>query len=170
MSATVTPLFDRRAAEAPESLREAVARNVGAILGENSVSKARLARAIGLSAPGLTMKLNGRRPLDLEDLEAIAAALDVEPADLVARRSPRPAGPAGASTSLSQRARPEGLEPPTFCSVSPDTLTSGDTLAPVIRLPVRDHLDDDGNDDGDLASVTLLPTAVAWPELEALFS
>lgn len=163
MSATVTPLFDRRAAEAPESLREAVARNVGAILGENSVSKARLARAIGLSAPGLTMKLNGRRPLDLEDLEAIAAALDVEPADLVARRSPRPAGPAGASTSLSQRARPEGLEPPTFCSGACEDHTCDDTCRKVIVLPVPEPLDLDDVDDveGWLAPVTALPTAVA---------
>lgn len=163
MSATVTPLFDRRAAEAPESLREAVARNVGAILGENSVSKARLARAIGLSAPGLTMKLNGRRPLDLEDLEAIAAALDVEPADLVARRSPRPAGPAGASTSLSQRARPEGLEPPTFCSGASEGHTCDDTCRKVIVLPVPDPRDLDDVDDveGWLAPVTALPTAVA---------
>lgn len=74
--------------------------------------------------------------------------------------SPSPDG-GGASASLSQRARPEGLEPPTFCSVSPDPLTSGDTLAPVIPLPVREHLDDVDDVEGWLAPVTALPAAIA---------
>ena len=76
---------------------------------------------------------------------------------------PRPAGPAGASTSLSQRARPEGLEPPTFCSGASEDHTCDDTCRKVIVLPVPDprDLDDVDDVDGWLAPVTALPAAVA---------
>ncbi len=76
--------------------------------------------------------------------------------------SPSPDG-GGASASLSQRARPEGLEPPTFCSGASEDHTCDDTCRKVIVLPVPDPRDLDDVDDveGWLAPVTALPTAVA---------
>ncbi|WP_098470346.1 helix-turn-helix domain-containing protein [Serinibacter salmoneus] len=83
METNVTSLVQPLREDGPLPLHRILARNVGRILGEHGLSRASLARAIGMSGPGLTMKLNGKRPVDLTDLELLAAALGVKPTDLL---------------------------------------------------------------------------------------
>lgn len=142
-----------------------VAEEVRAVMGRRRISGTELGRLTGKSQAYWWRRLSGETPFDVNDLLTVATILNVKVKSLVAPldgESPSPDG-GGASTSLSQRARPEGLEPPTFCSGASEGHTCDDTCRKVIVLPVPDPRDLDDVDDveGWLAPVTALPTAVA---------
>lgn len=63
-------------------LREQVAEEVRALLGRRQVSQQRLAEALGRSQAYVSRRTNGGVAFDLDDLEAIAAMLDVFVCDL----------------------------------------------------------------------------------------
>lgn len=59
------------------ALRDRVAEEVRALMGRRRTTGAQLARAIGAPQSSLQRKLSGRYPLDIDDLEAIAAYFSV---------------------------------------------------------------------------------------------
>jgi DNA-binding Xre family transcriptional regulator len=90
------------------SLQERMSANVRVITAARHMSAADLAAAMGLGRTAVVSKLVGRVRWNLDDLEAVAAALDLDPGQLV-------------SEEWELRAvRPKGLEPPTFWTVVPD--------------------------------------------------
>lgn len=66
-----------------DTLRERVAGELRATLARKRISAAELARRLGWSQSYMARRVDGRQALDLDDLERIAAALDVEPAELL---------------------------------------------------------------------------------------
>lgn len=90
---TLVPLSQR-------PLRERVAANVRAEMARYGVSQADVAAALGVSQQAVSMKIHGRRPLSLDDLEVVAPLFGLEAADLLASND-RPNGPAsGAGVGL----------------------------------------------------------------------
>ena len=104
---------------------------VRALLSGRGYSPDALCEVTDTTASTLFRKLNGSSPWKAREVAAIAEFFDVSVGALYdglggivagpsrrpgagTRRSPSPANREGASVSLSQRARPEGLEPPTF--------------------------------------------------------
>jgi transcriptional regulator with XRE-family HTH domain len=65
------------------ALRERVAEEVRALMGRRRTTGAQLARAIGVPQSSLSRKLTGRYPLDVDDLEAIAAYFEIPVASLI---------------------------------------------------------------------------------------
>lgn len=67
------------------SLTERVAEEIRVVMTRRRVKQSELARALGKSEQWVSVRLRGVQPLDLNDLEAIAAVLDVEVAQLLPR-------------------------------------------------------------------------------------
>lgn len=65
------------------TLQEAVSRNVRVIAAARGTTPTEAARRVGMHASRLHAKLQGKTRWNVEDLELLAAALDVEPARLV---------------------------------------------------------------------------------------
>lgn len=65
------------------SLSERVAEEIRAVLARRRKSGRSLADDLGVSQTWMSTRLNGTTPIDLNDLERIAIALDVDVADLV---------------------------------------------------------------------------------------
>lgn len=65
-------------------IRQAVAAEVRAALAREGQSQAWLSARAGISRSPLALKLRGQRSLTVEELVAIAAALDVDPATILA--------------------------------------------------------------------------------------
>jgi transcriptional regulator with XRE-family HTH domain len=65
------------------SLRARTAEEIRAVLGRRRMSESALARAIGASQAYVWRRLSGEIPLDLDDLEKIAAALSVDVSALI---------------------------------------------------------------------------------------
>lgn len=61
----------------PATLSDLVAEEIRAVLGRRRMSGAALARTLGVSAMWVSYRLSGKQPIDLNDLERIATALDV---------------------------------------------------------------------------------------------
>ena len=61
----------------PLSLAERVAGEVRAEMARQHVTHADIAQKLGVTQPTLSRRLNGTRPLDLNVLEQLAAALNV---------------------------------------------------------------------------------------------
>lgn len=53
------------------------------MMGRRKVTGARLARELGVSPAWVSYRLNGVQPIDLNDLQRIAAVLGVAPAELL---------------------------------------------------------------------------------------
>ena len=88
---------------AERPLRERVAANVRAELARYGMQQVRVAQALGVTQQAVSQKLSGRRPLTLDDIEVIAALVDMTPDELLrGSRSPRPGGP---DEGLALRAR-----------------------------------------------------------------
>jgi transcriptional regulator with XRE-family HTH domain len=64
-------------------LREVVAEEIRALLGRRRMSGGALAAAIGKSEMYVSRRLRGETPFDIDDLDAIATALGVEPGKLL---------------------------------------------------------------------------------------
>ena len=65
-------------------LRETVAANVRAELGRSRISQAKAAAAIEMSAPALSKRLNCQVPFDIDEIDAIAMLIGMDPAALLA--------------------------------------------------------------------------------------
>lgn len=61
-----------------------VAANIRAELARRNIPQAAVADALGLSNAAVSRRLNGRAPIDIDDLENIAGLLDVAPVSLLA--------------------------------------------------------------------------------------
>ncbi len=130
----VTPLPER--APAP-TLHQRVAANVRAEMARIGVTQAQLANVLHITQQSVSAKRSGKTAFTLNELDAIAPLLDMTVEELISgTRNPRQGGPGGGiSTAVSSDARPEGLEPPTFCSVVPeDEPEDDDVLAPVVPI------------------------------------
>lgn len=68
-------------------LSERVAEEILAWMGRRRLSGAALARTLGVSTAWVSYRLNGKQPIDLNDLQRIAAVLNVEPVDLMPRQN-----------------------------------------------------------------------------------
>ena len=66
------------------SLTEQVAEEVRALMARRKISGARIARELGVSDAWISYRLSGKQPFDLNDIERIAAILEVDAIDLVA--------------------------------------------------------------------------------------
>lgn len=60
----------------------AVGANVRAEMARRGMMQQELATTIGLSQPGLSKRLRGAVAFDVDELAAVATALDIAPADL----------------------------------------------------------------------------------------
>lgn len=65
------------------TLSQLVTINVRILLSLHRMTQHDLAAATGLSLPTVAQRLSDRRPWNLQDLGPVAAALKVEPADLL---------------------------------------------------------------------------------------
>lgn len=79
------------------TLSDIAAEEIRALLGRKRMSQAELARRLNVTGAWLNYRLTGRQPIDLNDLQVIAAALGTEPANLLGSASvtwpySRPAG------------------------------------------------------------------------------
>ncbi len=61
----------------PMALTDLVAEEIRAMMARRRLTGQRLARVLGVSNAWVSYRLNGRQAIDLNDLERIAAALDV---------------------------------------------------------------------------------------------
>jgi len=66
------------------TLSEQVAEEIRVLLARRRMSQAELARRLDTSGAWLNYRLTGKQPIDLNDLDRIAAALGVKPAELLA--------------------------------------------------------------------------------------
>lgn len=64
-------------------MRQRVAEEIRVLLARRRMSGSELARQIGASQPYVSRRLTGEIAFDVDDLEKIAAALDVQPSDLL---------------------------------------------------------------------------------------
>ena len=64
------------------SISELVARNIRALAGWQGMTQLELGRRIGLTSGAVSLKWNGKRLWKLEELDAVADALGVEPWEL----------------------------------------------------------------------------------------
>ena len=65
-------------------LSETVAANVRAELGRNRISQVKAAAAIQMSAPALSKRLNCQLPFTIDEIDAIAVLIGMDPAALLA--------------------------------------------------------------------------------------
>ena len=65
------------------SLTIRVAEEVRALMARRRMTGAEMARRLNVSQMWISYRLNGRQPIDLDDLEKIARILGVQPLDLL---------------------------------------------------------------------------------------
>ena len=65
------------------TLSDVAAEEIRALLGRKRMSQAELARRLNMTGAWLNYRLTGRQPIDLNDLQLIAAVLKVQPSDLL---------------------------------------------------------------------------------------
>jgi transcriptional regulator with XRE-family HTH domain len=65
------------------TLSAQVAEEIRALMARRRIRQSQLAREIGENDQWVSVRLNGRQAIDLNDLQRIAEALDVSPADLL---------------------------------------------------------------------------------------
>jgi len=101
----------------PSTLSERVAEEIRVLMARRRIRQSELARKIGTNDQWLSVRLRGVQPIDLNDLEVIAAALGVTPADLLG-------GKPGATSQLSNKShkassvRPRDNRPPSTPQIS----------------------------------------------------
>jgi transcriptional regulator with XRE-family HTH domain len=69
--------------DSDDTLSERVAEEIRAMLGRKRVTGREVARRLKVSSPWISQRLTGHTEISLNDLERIAAALDVEVAELL---------------------------------------------------------------------------------------
>ncbi|TXK17815.1 helix-turn-helix transcriptional regulator [Homoserinibacter sp. GY 40078] len=110
-SATITELPGRDAA------REVIAAPIRAHLAVKNISGSDLARRIGLTQPQISRRLSGRLPFTSDDLNAIAAELDLTVVELIQMPKPSITGGGtrlvGVGTTIHRLVGRTGLEPVT---------------------------------------------------------
>ncbi|WP_432793639.1 helix-turn-helix domain-containing protein [Rhodococcus ruber] len=94
-----------------EPRREAIARRLRGKLGEQRMSQAKLAALSGINQSGLSRRLNGKMPFDIDELEAVCSILGVDLDEILTGRG-NPRHPGGGDGGLG--VRPKGFEPLTF--------------------------------------------------------
>lgn len=67
------------------------AANVRAEMARRSISQTQLAQAIGINQSGLSKRLRGLVPFDVDEMAAVAGFLDVPLAELLPQPEPEPA-------------------------------------------------------------------------------
>ncbi|MFB9703341.1 helix-turn-helix domain-containing protein [Rhodococcus aetherivorans] len=70
---SVLPRDDQR-----ETRRQAIARRLRGKLGERRMSQTRLSELSGINSSGLSRRLNGLMPFDIDELEVICYILEVD--------------------------------------------------------------------------------------------
>lgn len=120
------------------TLTEKVAEEIRALLGRRRMSGRQLASTLAVSQTWVSSRLSGSTPIDLNDLDRIAAALNVDVADLLPRRNEghliAVAGRSGSNPpklnienpGSAKRPRPNGH--PSRTSPHPSTRRPGRTL------------------------------------------
>ena len=90
-------------------LSSQVAAEIRAWMGRREIRQTQLAASLGVTDQWLSMRLKGRTPIDLNELQRIAWALDVQVVDLL----PGAARQAGPTTLYARQHRParEALAP-----------------------------------------------------------
>lgn len=83
-------------------LREHAAEEVRALLGRRRISATELARRLGVSQTYVWRRLSGETAFDLDDLEKIAAVLNVEAVELMPRANEGRVLPVGAGRADDQ--------------------------------------------------------------------
>lgn len=76
-----------------------VAMNVRMLMAGLNLQQADAARALNISQQSVSLKLHGKRPITLDEVEQFAAFFGVDPSELLAARAPHPTGPAAATAS-----------------------------------------------------------------------
>lgn len=66
----------------PSDARTVVARNIRAELARRGISQRHLTEALGVTYTGVTRRLSGRTPLDVDEVAAVARYLGVPVSDL----------------------------------------------------------------------------------------
>ena len=89
--------------DAGPSLRDRVAEEVRATLGRRRMSGAELARQLGRSQTFVQKRLDGRQAFDVDDIEAVARILGVDPHQLLGGSPFRSAAPQAESPRDSAR-------------------------------------------------------------------
>lgn len=104
-----------------ETLREEAAGELRALLARRRISASELGRRLGWKQSYMARRIDGRVALDLDDLQAIAAALEVPVLDLLPRSAKEPPVAAESTTTpygtLPERSaarRPADNRPKTF--------------------------------------------------------
>jgi len=112
-------------------LRTRVAEELRAVLGRRSMSRAELERRIGKAHPYLSRRLSGDIPFDLDDIERIAAVLDIQPFELLYSAD---GGPTLRYPHLADRviSRPQDSRPPN----RPDRGSTGSPRTYRVRPPL----------------------------------
>jgi transcriptional regulator with XRE-family HTH domain len=90
------------------TLSSEVAEEIRAMMGRKRVSGARLAQMLGVSAAWISYRLSGTQPIDLNDLQRIARALEVPVGALLPRSIGRPNDSSSRLTERPDRTRPRG--------------------------------------------------------------
>jgi len=111
-------------------LREVVASELRAILARKRISAAELARRVGWSQSYMARRVDGRAAMDVDDLEAVAKALDVQVKALL------PNEPALNSPNNSGVPR-EAIHRTTLPRHAIDVRSHGGSVATSIRRPQR---------------------------------
>ena len=131
---------DTRSESPPGTFAERVAAEIRAEMGRQQVRYVRLAERLGENEVWVSRKVRGRTPLTINDLERIAAALDVPVSDLI------PGGTRGELNRRSPLAPNQpmpapGYATPTLTNPPPMTRLNGYTerrsADPATRRPVR---------------------------------
>ena len=77
---TTSPVFT---VAAPMTLSDVVAQNLKLLMATRRVTQAQLADVLGISQAGVSARMRGRTPFDVNELGSLARAFGVRPADLV---------------------------------------------------------------------------------------
>ncbi|MCK9629952.1 MAG: helix-turn-helix domain-containing protein, partial [Bacteroidales bacterium] len=109
------------------SLSERVAANIRAEIARFGLQQTDVARALGISQQSVSLKIHGKRPLSLDEIEGFARLVGLSPEDLVRGRSRPPGGPDGGLSVAAERARRDSNPQPSDPKVGPagvDELTA----------------------------------------------
>lgn len=99
--------------EMPSPFSRRIGATVRSLMARHGVKQVQLARVLGVNQSGVSYRLNGRTPFDVNELATVARLFQMTVAELVQdAEQPRPDGP---DRGLLDAAHPERLELPTFC-------------------------------------------------------